>query len=128
VLQKVWAASGGQRGRYLAASVALQLDALERHGELVDGQDRYSPAVRAELLAMSSATIDRYLRGAKDPRPDRGEIDHQAFPAAAVDDQDPQGNDEVEAAGRSKSARQPTRSRQLRGSSKATPSRTAGQH
>src|SRR5271163_176860 len=61
VLQKVWAASGGQCGRYLAASMALQLVALERHGELVPGRDRYSPAVRAELLAMSSATIDRYL-------------------------------------------------------------------
>jgi hypothetical protein len=45
--------------------MALQLDALERHGELVPGQDRYSPQARAELLAMSSATIDRYLRGAK---------------------------------------------------------------
>jgi len=45
--------------------MALQLAALEHHGELVDGQDRYSPGVRAELLAMSSATIDRYLRGAK---------------------------------------------------------------
>ena len=28
VLQRVWAASGGQCGRYLAASMALQLDAL----------------------------------------------------------------------------------------------------
>jgi hypothetical protein len=65
VLQKVWAASGGQCGRYLVASMALQLDALERHGELVPDQDRYSADVRAELLAMSSATIDRYLRGAK---------------------------------------------------------------
>ena len=45
--------------------MALQLAALERHGELVEGQDRYSRQVRAELLAMSSATIDRYLRGAK---------------------------------------------------------------
>ena len=65
VLQKVWAASGGYCGRYLVASMALQLDALERHGELVPDQDRYSADVRAELLAMSSATIDRYLRGAK---------------------------------------------------------------
>lgn len=32
VLQKVWAATGGQCGRYLAASMALQLDAMERHG------------------------------------------------------------------------------------------------
>jgi hypothetical protein len=38
---------------------------LERHDELVPGQDRYSRAVRAELLAMSSATIDRYLRPAR---------------------------------------------------------------
>jgi hypothetical protein len=65
VLQKVWAASGGQCGRYLAASMTLQLDALERHGELVPDQGRYSSRVRVELLAMSSATIDRYLRGAK---------------------------------------------------------------
>lgn len=65
VLQKVWAASGGQCGRYLAACMVLQLDALEHHGELVDGSSRYSPEVRAELLSMSSATIDRYLRTAK---------------------------------------------------------------
>lgn len=65
VLQRVWAASGGQCGKYLAASMGLQLDALERHGELVSGQDRYSAQVRAELLAMSAATIDRYLRPAR---------------------------------------------------------------
>ena len=65
VLAKVWAASGGQCGKYLAASMRIQLDGLERHGELVDEQDRYSPAVRQELLAMSAATIDRYLRPVK---------------------------------------------------------------
>jgi hypothetical protein len=65
VLQRVWAASGGQCGKYLAASMRIQLDGLERHGELVDGADRYGPAVRAELLAMSAATIDRYLRPVK---------------------------------------------------------------
>ena len=65
VLQKVWAATGGQCGKYLAASMRLQLDGLERHGELVDGRDRYSPVVRAELLSMSAATIDRYLKTAK---------------------------------------------------------------
>lgn len=43
----------------------LQLDGLERHGELVHGRDRYSPVVRAELLSMSAATIDRYLKTAK---------------------------------------------------------------
>ena len=65
VLQRVWAASGGQCGKYLAASMRTQLDALERHGELVPGQDRYSAEVRAELLAMSAATIDRYLAPAR---------------------------------------------------------------
>ena len=65
VLQQVWAASGGQCGKYLAASMRIQLDGLERHGELVPGQDRYSAQVRAELLAMSAATIDRYLAPAK---------------------------------------------------------------
>jgi hypothetical protein len=65
VLQRVWAASGGQCGKYLGASMALQLDGLERHGELAFGRDRYSPAVRAELLEMSAATIDRYLAPAK---------------------------------------------------------------
>ena len=68
VLQRVWAASGGQCGKYLAASMDTQLDGLERHGELVDGEGRYSASVRAELLAMSPATIDRYLRTAKATR------------------------------------------------------------
>lgn len=65
VLQRVWAASGGQCGKYLGASMALQLDGLERHGELQFGRERYSPEVRAELLAMSAASIDRYLKTAK---------------------------------------------------------------
>jgi hypothetical protein len=65
VLQKVWAASGGQCGKYLAASMQVQLEGLERHGELVEGINRYGPAVRAELLAMSPASIDRYLAPAK---------------------------------------------------------------
>ena len=37
VPQRVWAASGGQCGKYLAASMATQLDGLERHGELTFG-------------------------------------------------------------------------------------------
>ena len=65
VLQRVWAASGGQCGKYLAACMALQLDGLERHGELEFGRDRYSPKVRQELLTMSAASIDRYLKTAK---------------------------------------------------------------
>src|SRR5690606_36067764 len=65
VLQRGWAGTGGQCGKYLAASMLTQLDALERHGELVPGQGRYSGEVRAELLAMSAATIKRYLAPAK---------------------------------------------------------------
>ena len=65
VLQKVWAASGGQCGKYLAVSMRTQLDGLERHRELVFGVDRYSLAVREELLSMSPASIDRYLAPAK---------------------------------------------------------------
>jgi Integrase core domain len=65
VLQRVWAASGGQCGKYLAASMVLQLDGLERHGELEFGRDRYSTTVRHELLTMSAASIDRYLKTAK---------------------------------------------------------------
>jgi len=65
VLQRVWACSGGQCGKYLAASMGIQLDGLERHGELTVGAGRYSGEVRQELLAMSAATIDRYLKTVK---------------------------------------------------------------
>lgn len=34
VLQKVWATSGGQCGKYLAVSMPLHLDLLETHGEM----------------------------------------------------------------------------------------------
>ena len=40
VLQRVWAASGGQCGKYLAVAMVMLLDGLERHGELLDGQGR----------------------------------------------------------------------------------------
>ena len=65
VLQKVWAAGGGMCGKYLHAAMPALLDNLEAHGRLVGGRDRYSPAVRAELEAMSPATIDRYLAPVK---------------------------------------------------------------
>jgi hypothetical protein len=65
VLRRVWAASGGLCGKYLAAAMAGLLAALEHHGELIAGRRGYSPQVRAELLAMSPATIDRYLAEAR---------------------------------------------------------------
>lgn len=96
VLQKVWAASGGQCGRYLAASMALQLAALERHGELVPSQDRYSPQVRAELLAMSSATIDRYLRPVKARDQIKGKSTTRASPLLRSSVKIRKATDEVE--------------------------------
>jgi transposase InsO family protein len=80
VLQRVWAVSGGECGKYLAASMRVLLDALERHGELVAGKGRYSPAVRAELLGMSAATIDRYLAPARARDPLRGKTTTKPSP------------------------------------------------
>lgn len=71
-LQRVWAFAGFECGKYLAVAMPVLLDALERHGELVPGKDRYCPEVRAELEAMSPATIDRYLAPARAKDPLRG--------------------------------------------------------
>lgn len=72
VLQYVWSVAGGLSGKYLAASMHDWLGNLEGHGRLVAGQDRYSAEVRKELLAMSAATIDRYLKPVRDRDPIRG--------------------------------------------------------
>ncbi|WP_420271817.1 integrase [Occultella aeris] len=65
VLERVWGISGGSCGKYLAPAMVPLLDALETHGELVDGERNYSAEVRAQLVAMSAATIDRYLAAPK---------------------------------------------------------------
>ena len=65
ILERVWAISGGSCGKYLAVAMPALLESLEAHGELVSGQRRYCPEVHGELLAMSAATIDRYLAAAK---------------------------------------------------------------
>ena len=72
VLQKVWAASGGICGKYLPASMGDWLDQMEAEGALTKGRDRYSHQVREELLAMSAATIDRYLTPTRAKDPIRG--------------------------------------------------------
>ena len=97
VLQRVWAASGGQCGKYLAASMRTQLDGLERHGELVPGQGRYSPEVRAELLAMSAATIDRYLAPARSADQVRGATTTSPSPLLRSSIKVRRAGDEVEA-------------------------------
>jgi hypothetical protein len=98
VLQKVWAASGGQCGKYLAASMRVQLNGLERHGELVFGRDRYSKAVREELLAMSAASIDRYLRPAKAKDQIKGKSTTKPSPLLRSSVKIRKATDEIEAA------------------------------
>ena len=97
VLQLVWAASGGQCGKYLVVSMPLQLAGLERHGELVEGADRYSEQVRAELLAMSAASIDRYLKGAKASDQIRGVSTTKPSPLLRSSIKIRRAGDEVEA-------------------------------
>ncbi len=79
VLQRVWAASGGQCGKYLKESMPLLLDLLEASGEL-DDEPRYTPAVRDELVAMSAATIDRYLAPVRATEQLRGKSTTKAGP------------------------------------------------
>ena len=97
VLKRVWAASGGQCGKYLAASMRIQLDLLEAHGELVDGADRYSPGVREELLAMSAASIDRYLAPARATDQIRGVSTTKPSPLLRSSIKIRKAGDEVEA-------------------------------
>ena len=97
VLQRVWAASGGQCGKYLAVSMRTQLDGLERHNELVFGEGRYSPGVRAELLAMSAASIDRYLAPAKATDQIRGVATTKPSPLLRASIKIRKAGDEVEA-------------------------------
>lgn len=97
VLQRVWAVSGGQCGKYLAASMPHLLDALERHGELVEGRQRYSDQVRRELLSMSAATIDRYLAPARHKDPLRGLAATKPSPLLRTSITVRKAGDEVEA-------------------------------
>jgi hypothetical protein len=80
-------------------------------GKTVPAQDRYSVQVRAELLAMSSATIDRYLRGAKARDQIKGKSTIKASPLLRSSVKIRKATDDVEASP---------------GFSKVTPSRTAG--
>ena len=81
VLQRVWAASGGQCGKYLKESMPLLLDLLKASGEL-DDEPRYTPAVRDELVAMSAATIDRYLAPVRATEQLRGKSTTKTGPLA----------------------------------------------
>lgn len=56
----IWEASDRICGKRLRPLAPLLVEAMERHGHL-----QLDPDVRRQLLAMSAATIDRALRGAK---------------------------------------------------------------
>ena len=97
VLQRVWAFSGGECGKYLAVSMPILIASLERHGELVDGKGHYGPSVRAELLAMSAATIDRYLAPARARDPLKGISTTRPSPLLRTSITVRKAGDEVEA-------------------------------
>lgn len=65
-LLRMWRWMGMPSGKYMAAVMLIRLDALEAHGELAFGSSGYNPTVRTTLLAMSAATIDRYLKAERD--------------------------------------------------------------
>jgi hypothetical protein len=53
-------------GKYLVADLPDWITSLEAHGELVLGQDGWTEEVRKELLGMSAATVDRYLKAERE--------------------------------------------------------------
>ncbi|WP_254678706.1 hypothetical protein [Arthrobacter sp. 24S4-2] len=64
VLIGVWRLAGMPSGKYLAATMDLWLPKLEAFGEL--NAKRLTPAVRAQLMQVSGATIDRLLKPTRD--------------------------------------------------------------
>lgn len=65
-LVRVWRLLGMPSGKYLKPVLKDWLDALEAHDELAFGRSGYNQTVRAQLLDMSAATIDRYLKAERD--------------------------------------------------------------
>jgi hypothetical protein len=72
-----WEASDRVCGKRLRPLVPILIEAMERHGHL-----QLAPEVRACLLAMSAATIDRALHAAREPG--GGRKRRHAPPAAAI--------------------------------------------
>ena len=73
----IWEASDRICGKRLRPLVPILIEAMERHGHL-----RLAPEVRAGLLAMSAATIDRALRDVREPG--GGRKRRHAPPSAAI--------------------------------------------
>jgi hypothetical protein len=76
-LTVIWEASDRVCGKRLRALAPILVDAMERHGHL-----QLAPQVRADLLAMSAATMDRALRDARAPAGSRQR--RRAPPSAAI--------------------------------------------
>ena len=68
VLIEVWSLAGEPSGKYLHAVLDDHLRLLQAHGELARVTERLSEEVTAEVLSMSPATIDRYLKPTRDAR------------------------------------------------------------
>ena len=66
-LVQVWKVSGHLCGKRLQPFLPELVAALERHGELT-----IAPRIKAQLLKMSAATIDRRLKRARTGLPQRG--------------------------------------------------------
>ena len=62
VLVWLWRVMMYPCGKYMRQMLPEWITRLEAHVELVYGVHDYTPEVRTELLQMSAATIDRYLR------------------------------------------------------------------
>lgn len=73
----IWEASDRVCGKRLRPLVPILVEAMERHGHV-----HLVPEVRAGLAAMSAATIDRALRGAREPG--GGRKRRNAPPSAAI--------------------------------------------
>jgi hypothetical protein len=68
VLIEIWSMAGEPSGKYLHPVLGEHLQMLQAHGELERVAPRLTDEVRAELLSMSAATIDRYLKPTRDAR------------------------------------------------------------
>jgi hypothetical protein len=53
-------------GKYLVEDRSQWINSLEAHGELVLNRNGWTEGVRKELLSMSAATVDRYLKTERD--------------------------------------------------------------
>ena len=53
------------------------IEAPEHHGELIEGKDHYTSDTKTEVLAMSGATIDCYLKNEREKLELKGDINNE---------------------------------------------------